>query len=103
MNKKQCKHELARVWPALAMMATIWLAGAAGGWAAEPLATPGTNADPAVVLDDTTLWRQFHVAGPSGIRGADGGLVRANVEKDGGVGSRKQLAAAFRELGGPDV
>jgi hypothetical protein len=78
MNKKQSKHELARVWPALAMMA-IWLAGAAGGLAAEPLATPGTNADIAVVLDDTTLWRQFHVAGLLSIRGADGGLVRATV------------------------
>ena len=31
MNKKQSKHGLARVWTALAMMATIWLAGAAGG------------------------------------------------------------------------
>ena len=35
MNKKQSKNAMARVWPALAMMATIWLAGAAEGWAAD--------------------------------------------------------------------
>ena len=41
MGRKQSKHEMARVWPALAMMA-IWLAGAAGGVAATaPTQTVG--------------------------------------------------------------
>ena len=60
MSRKQSKHKLARVCPAVVMMA-IWQACSAGVWAAEPLATPGTNADTAVVLDDTTLWRQFNI------------------------------------------
>jgi hypothetical protein len=79
MNKKQSKHELARVWPALAMMVTIWLAGAAGGLAAEPLATPGTTAGSAVVLDNTTLWRQCYVSGASHVRTAEGKLERATI------------------------
>ncbi len=54
MNRKQSKHELARVWPAVVMMAA-WLAGGAGAWAAEPAATPGTNSDAHAVLDDNSL------------------------------------------------
>jgi hypothetical protein len=80
MNKKQSKHELARVWPALAMMATIWLAGAAGGLAADPAAPAkpaGTQAavDGTAVLDHSTLWRFWRVTGPSRVRKPDGKLA----------------------------
>ena len=92
MNKKQSKHEMARVWPALAMMATLWLAGAACGLAGEPAVPPGKPAEPttagddsAVVLDNTTMWREFQVAGASHERDASGKLVRCavypNIEK----------------------
>ena len=45
--------------------------GAAGG---------GAETDAAVVLDDTTLWRHFHVSGPSHIRTADGKLSKAYID-----------------------
>jgi hypothetical protein len=82
MNKKQSKHGLARVWPAMAMMA-IWLAGAAGGLAADappaPAAGNAAAGDTAVLLDDTTLWRHFHVMGASHYRNAAGKLERATI------------------------
>jgi hypothetical protein len=81
MNKKQSKHGLARVWPAMAMMA-IWLAGAAGSLAADapPMAGNGASADTAVVLDEDTLWRHFHVMGASHYRNnATGKLERATI------------------------
>ena len=64
---KPSKHKLARVWPAVAMMA-LWLAGAAGGWAADaPGATnkPVVATDTAVLLDENTVWRHLHLEGPS--------------------------------------
>jgi len=64
MNKKQSKHGLARVWPALgavAMMAA-GLTGVSTVWAAEPAATAGTNSDAHAVLDDNSLWRHFAVS-----------------------------------------
>jgi hypothetical protein len=83
MNKKNSKHGLARVWPAMAMMTTLWLAGAVGGLAAEPLATPSTTAGSAVVLDNTTLWRQCYVSGASHVRTAEGKLERATIRWTG--------------------
>ena len=58
---------------------------AASGISAEqPAAVGGAAADPesdaVVVLDDTTLWRHFHVAGPSHIRTADGKLCKAYID-----------------------
>ena len=71
MSRKHSKHELARVWPAVAIMA-IWLAGTAGGVAAEPAVSPGkpadftaVAADTAVLLDEDTVWRHLHLEGPS--------------------------------------
>ena len=71
MSRKHSKHKLARVWPAVAIMA-IWLAGAAGGRAAEPAVSPGkpadftaAAADTAVLLDEDTVWRHLHLEGPS--------------------------------------
>ena len=68
---KQSKHEMAQVWPAVALMA-IWLAGGAGGLAAEPAVPPGKPAEPtaaagdtAVLLDEDTVWRHLHLEGPS--------------------------------------
>ena len=85
MNRKQSKHAVARVWPAVAIMA-IWLAGAAVVRAAEPAAPPGKSAEPtaaatdsAVVLDNTTMWREFQVSGASHERDASGKLVRCAV------------------------
>jgi hypothetical protein len=104
MNKKQSKHGLARVWTALAMMTTLWLAGAAGGLAAEPLATPGTNADPAEVLDNTTLWRQCYVSGASHVRTAEGKLERATINWTGSpqrqmeIGVNNSLPVLFSPL-----
>jgi hypothetical protein len=82
MNRKQSKHGLTRVWPAVVMMGA-WLAGGAGAWAAEPLATPGTTAGSAVVLDNTTLWRQCYVSGASHVRTAEGKLQRATINWTG--------------------
>jgi len=67
--------------------AALWLAGARGGIAAEataanqdkPPETPPAAADETVVLDDTTLWRQFQVAGASHRRDATGRLVRCEI------------------------
>jgi len=73
MNKKQSKHKLARVWPAVAMMAAC-LAGSAAVWAAEPATTPGTNVDASVVLDDNSLWRHFAVSRCAFARTDDGKL-----------------------------
>ena len=44
MSRKQSKHAMARVWSALAMMATIWLAGAPHGLAADAPTAAGANA-----------------------------------------------------------
>jgi len=41
--------------------------------------TPAVAADETVVLDDTTLWRQFQVAGASHRRDATGKLVRCEI------------------------
>jgi hypothetical protein len=82
MNRKQSKHGLARIWPALgavAMMAA-WLAGSAGAWAAEPATTPDTNSDATVVLDDNTLWRHFRIAGATHVRKPDGSLERGTFD-----------------------
>ena len=84
MSRKQSKHAMARVWPALAMMAAIWLAGAAGGLAADappaPAAGNAAAGDTAVLLDDTTLWRHFHIMGASHYRNnATGNLERATI------------------------
>ena len=73
MNKKQSKHGLARVWPAVVMMAA-WLAGGAGAWAAEPAVTPGTNSDASVVLDGNSVWRHFIVSRCAFARTPDGKL-----------------------------
>jgi hypothetical protein len=43
------------------------------------IATGGAGGDAAVVLDDTTMWREFQVAGASHERDADGTLVRCAV------------------------
>ena len=43
------------------------------------IATGGAGGDAAVVLDDTTMWREFQVAGASHERDADGKLVRCAV------------------------
>ncbi len=47
---KQSKHKLARVWPAVAIMA-IWLAGAGGGFAADA----PTAGDVAVLVGSTCI------------------------------------------------
>ncbi|GEM_PF-1540522 len=64
----------------IAVMATLWLAGAGGGFAADaPVAAtnkPDAAADVTVVLDDTTLWRLFRVEGATHVRGADGSQSR---------------------------
>jgi hypothetical protein len=73
MNKKQSKHGLARVWPAMVMMAA-WLAGGAGAWAAEPAATAVTNSDASVVLDGNSVWRHFVVSRCAFARTPDGKL-----------------------------
>ncbi|MEI6150730.1 MAG: hypothetical protein WCS01_16660, partial [bacterium] len=44
MSRKPSKHKLARVWSAVAIMATLWLAGAAVGLAADAPASAGANA-----------------------------------------------------------
>lgn len=76
MNKKQSKHELARVWPALgavAMMAA-GLTGVSGVWAAEPTSTAGTNFDAHVVLDNNSLWRHVLITRCAFVRGTNGML-----------------------------
>jgi len=62
--RTQSKHGLARVWTALSAAAIVaaGLTGVSGAWAAEPTPTTGTNSDAVVVLDDTTMWRHFHVS-----------------------------------------
>ena len=64
-------------WPAMGAMAmaTLWLAGATDGLAAEPAASSET-----VVVDNTTLWREYHVAGDSIVRTTAGTLRRAEVD-----------------------
>ncbi len=66
MNRKPNKHEMARVWSSVAIMA-IWLAGAAGGLAADapPMAGNAAAADTVVLVDDDTIWRHLHLEGPS--------------------------------------
>jgi hypothetical protein len=60
---KPSKHEMARVWPAVAMM-VIWLAG--GAVAADaPAAGSGAVGGTAVLLDEDTVWRHLHLEGPS--------------------------------------
>ncbi len=63
-----------RLLPAMAM-ATLWLAGAAGGWAADtPAATnrPAAAAgDVAVLVDETMPWQHLHLEGPSHFSLAD--------------------------------
>jgi len=86
MNKKQSKNAMARVWPALAMMATIWLAGAAEGWAADlaapaaksAVAIPATG-DGTVVLDELAMWRCIQLQGDQFARGGDGSLRQTSV------------------------
>jgi hypothetical protein len=84
MNKKQSKHGLARVWPALGVVAIVaaGLTGVSGAWAADasaapakPPETPAVAADETVVLDDAMIWRIYRVEGPQHIRAADGKLL----------------------------
>jgi len=86
MNKKQSKNEMARVWPALAMMATIWLAGAAEGWAADSAAPAAKSAvaipatgDETVVLGELAMWRCIQLQGNQFARGDDGSLRQTSV------------------------
>ena len=94
MNKKQSKHGLARVWPALGAMAIVaaGLTGGAGAWAADapaapakPPETPAVAADETVVLDDALMWRIYRVEGLQHIRAKDGKLLAGQVS--GWVGS----------------
>jgi hypothetical protein len=73
MTRRQSKHGLERVWPAVVMM-VAWLAGSAAVWAAEPATTPGTNVDASVVLDDNSVWRHFVVSRCAFARTPDGKL-----------------------------
>lgn len=74
---------------ATAAMAIFWLAVAANGAAADvPSAVPTTAADETVVLDHTTLWRQFQVAGASHLRDASSNLMRCTMVYDSEDGSR---------------
>jgi len=56
------------------------LAMASSAIAAEPPAAAGPESGALVVLDDTTLWRHFHVSGASHIRAADGELSKAYID-----------------------
>jgi hypothetical protein len=51
-----------------------------GATNAPVTATGPSGGDAAVVLDDTTLWRQFHVDGAAHVRNADGTLARGRIE-----------------------
>ncbi|MEI7821344.1 MAG: glycoside hydrolase domain-containing protein [Verrucomicrobiota bacterium] len=57
----------------------IILAMAAAGRGAEP-AAGGEGGSGTVVLDDSTLWRQFHIDGATHVRNADGTLARGRIE-----------------------
>ena len=74
------------------------LAMASAGIGAEPPAAAGAAAsgpesDAVVVLDETTLWRHFHVAGLSHLRSAEGKLFRAYIDWGG-----KMTEAAHSEF-----
>jgi hypothetical protein len=75
-----------------AAAAALWLAGAGGVWAADAPAetnrASSAKADETVVLDNTTLWRQFQVAGASHLRDASSNLVRCTVVYEAEDGSR---------------
>ena len=72
-------------------MATLWLAGAWGSFAADaavapPAKPPETTtaaADEIVVLDGTNLWRYFPVADATHVRQADGSIIRTEVDWEG--------------------
>jgi hypothetical protein len=66
MIGKQSKHKLARVWPAVGIMA-IWLVGAGGVFAADPAPTnpPAAASEAAVLIDETMPWQHLHLEGPS--------------------------------------
>ncbi|MBM4142121.1 MAG: hypothetical protein FJ225_00790 [Lentisphaerae bacterium] len=71
-------------------IAALWLAGAAGGRAADgpaaqPAGTAGTPsaADEAVVLDHSTLWRMFRVRDAVHVRHTNGVLARAALSWSG--------------------
>ena len=51
-----------------------------GATNAPVTATGPSSGDAAVVLDDTTLWRQFHIDGATHVRNADGTLARGRIE-----------------------
>jgi hypothetical protein len=100
---KQSKHGLARVWPAVMMMGA-WLAGGAGAWAADaPVAltnNPMATGDVAVLVDDASLWRHFHLVGPCTFLTATGALIKTGLgeQASGGVfQSRAQGGTALME------
>lgn len=86
------------------VMATLWLAGAAGGFAADtPAATnkPAAVAgDVAVLVDDASLWRHFHLVGPCTFLAATGARIKTGLgeQASGGVfQSRAQGGTALME------
>lgn len=72
----------------LSLAGGIRAADAQAPVAAKPPETPVAKADETVVLDNTTLWRQFQVAGASHLRDTNGNLVRCTVVYESEDGSR---------------
>jgi hypothetical protein len=82
----------------------LWLAGGTGVRAVEPAVPPGKPAAPAadtaVLLDEDTLWRHFHIMGASHYRNnATGKLERATITwAPGGLPWKPVTQALFSPL-----
>jgi hypothetical protein len=84
MNKRTGCTATNRVLPTAAL-ATLWLAGAGGGWAADaPAATTNAPAaaDAVVLVDATMPWQHLHLEGPSYLLLAGGSNTPANFASD---------------------